>query len=115
MASDTQMIEDSHTSLPVVLPTRRQTLKQRSDLGDLVHASVNARERVGLVVDNDCQLQGVEDRNVMSAHRVILAQRRRRESSAEWLLAILVRGVCVSEGIAAGGNKLLPVRKAFSQ
>jgi hypothetical protein len=60
MAGDAQMIEHADGGVALVFAARRKPTHQRRDLGKLRDAGIDARQGVGLVVDNDEQFKPVE-------------------------------------------------------
>jgi hypothetical protein len=60
VAGATQLIEDGLAFVPLVTARRRRARRGLHDLRDLRHAFVDARKRIGLVVDDDENLQLVE-------------------------------------------------------
>jgi hypothetical protein len=60
VAGAAQLVEDDLALMPIVGAARRRACGALNDLGNLRHALVHARQRVGLVVDHDEDFQLVE-------------------------------------------------------
>ena len=74
-----EMVEGDNAVMPVVLPGRWDAHEQVGQLGELRNARIDARERVGRVVDDDGdgELVELEARfSEMRRHRRIIAERR---------------------------------------
>ncbi len=62
MARNAQLVEHAETRLPFVLARLREPAEQRQHLGHLVQPGVDARQRVGFVVDDDGELEPIQRR-----------------------------------------------------